>query len=77
MGRSGFAMSHFEQLVEEKLDRILDKVEGLAHVTSDHEDRIRVLERFKYKLAAMGTTAAAAVGAAGGKIAEIFGFHNH
>ncbi len=67
-------MDRFEEIVNLKLDHLTELMGGVVERIEDHEERIRVIERWKYKLAAAGTGIAAAVGAAGHKIGDWLGF---
>ena len=67
-------MTHFEELIEEKLNHITSLIEPIVEDVKDHETRLRVIEKWKYKLAAAGTAIAGTLGATGHKIGEWLGF---
>lgn len=67
-------MDRFEEIVNLKLDHIIQRLDAQVGRLEDHERRIRIIEGWKYRLAAAGTGVAAAVGAAGHKIGEWLGF---
>ncbi len=67
-------MDRFEDIVNLKLDHIIEKHDEAMAKLEDHEQRLRVLERFKYKMMAAGTGLAAGLGVAGHKIGEWLGF---